>query len=52
LFAELLALAGSGGAKSILQAHAEDVDRIAWPDGAFDIDTQGDYDKLVADDLD
>jgi len=52
LFAELLALKGAGGAKVILQAHAKDLDRVAWPDGAFDIDTPGDYEKLVANGLD
>jgi molybdenum cofactor cytidylyltransferase len=52
LFAELLALNGVGGAKVILQAHTKDVDRVAWPDGAFDIDTPGDYEKLVARGLD
>jgi len=51
LFAELLVLRGACGARTVLQARAEEVDRVAWPDGALDIDTQKDYDKLVANDL-
>ncbi len=38
LFAELCALPGPGGAKSVLQAHPNDLLRLPWPDGAVDVD--------------
>jgi molybdenum cofactor cytidylyltransferase len=46
LFAELLKLPNSQGAKSVLQCHAADVVRLVWPDGAADIDTPEDHDGL------
>lgn len=41
-FAELARLAGPGGAKSVLQAQADEVVRFPWPDGAVDIDREED----------
>jgi molybdenum cofactor cytidylyltransferase len=38
LFPELLALPGTTGAKPVLEAHPTEVVRLAWPDGAEDID--------------
>ncbi len=38
LFAELCALPGPGGAKSVLQAHPNELLRLPWPDGAVDVD--------------
>jgi len=46
LFPELLAVSGSIGAKPLLEAHAADVVRLPWPDGALDIDHPDDYVKL------
>lgn len=46
LFSELLKLSSSQGAKSVLEGHADDVARLAWPDGAVDVDTPEDYDGL------
>jgi len=42
LFGELLLLEGDTGAKRVLLAHKEDLVTLAWPDGAFDIDTARD----------
>ncbi len=38
LFPDLCALSGPGGAKSVLQAHHDDLLRFPWPDGAWDVD--------------
>ncbi len=38
LFAELCALEGPGGARSVLQAHPNELLRVPWPDGAVDVD--------------
>lgn len=37
-FAELLDLQGDRGARGILEAHADEVETIAWPEGEVDID--------------
>ena len=42
-FAELAGLSGTAGAKQVIQAHASDVRRVPFPDGAVDIDTWEDY---------
>jgi molybdenum cofactor cytidylyltransferase len=42
LFGELLRLHGNRGAKSVLAAHADELITIAWPDGAFDVDSAPD----------
>jgi len=36
------------GAKALLQKHAQEVTGISFPDGAFDIDTQADLDRLMS----
>ncbi len=46
MFAELLALDGDEGARSVIRAHREHVATVAVPDGAFDVDTPGDYARL------
>jgi molybdenum cofactor cytidylyltransferase len=46
-FDELLALQGNEGAKKILQKHPETVIEVPFPDGAFDIDTPEDYERLM-----
>ena len=42
LFPELLLLTGDRGAKSVLTTHGGDLITIAWPDGAFDVDSAPD----------
>ena len=46
LFAELCALPGPGGAKSVLQAHASELRRLPWPDGVVDVDRAEDIPSL------
>lgn len=48
LFEELLQLNGDIGARSILGQHTEMVEIIPFPQGAFDIDTEADYEQLKA----
>ncbi len=48
-FDALMSLQGEEGAKKILKANAEDVAVIEFPEGAIDIDTKEDYNKLVSD---
>lgn len=43
---ELCNLSPNGGAKGLIQNHADEVDAIKFPDGAVDIDTEDDYKKL------
>lgn len=45
-FPELLQLSGDTGAKQIIQNHSGDVASISFPDGAVDIDTPGDFQRL------
>jgi molybdenum cofactor cytidylyltransferase len=45
-FAELAALDGAEGAKRVIAAHTSDVGRMAFPQGASDIDTPEDYVQL------
>lgn len=45
-FEEILKMTGNDGAKRILQKHQEAVVEIPFPQGAFDVDTPDDYDRL------
>jgi len=45
-FDRLLLLNGPSGAKRIVQQHIHDVAEVAFPEGAFDIDTPEEYDSL------
>lgn len=47
-FAEIAALTGDRGAKSVILAHMHDVLRVAMPSAGFDIDTVQDYESIVA----
>lgn len=47
MFIELLQLTGDVGARSILKAHADNVEAIAFPEGAVDVDTDADYQNLL-----
>lgn len=47
-FAELLALAGDGGAGTWMRSHAEPVHRVRLPDASLDIDTAEDAARLAA----
>lgn len=47
LFAELAALDGDEGARKVLKAHAAEVITVALPEGADDIDTPADYQRIV-----
>ena len=47
LLPELAGLGGDRGAKQIIAAHAEEVYRIAFPEGAVDVDTMNDYQSLI-----
>jgi CTP:molybdopterin cytidylyltransferase MocA len=46
LFDELLSLGAEAGAKSIILRNRERVAQLAFPEGAIDIDTSGDWEKL------
>src|SRR5206468_342859 len=45
-FADLLALPADEGAKNVIAAHGERVVTISIPEGAMDIDTPDDYERL------
>jgi molybdenum cofactor cytidylyltransferase len=47
-FEELLALPDNSGAKSLIAARPDDVATIAFDDGAIDIDTPADFQRLIA----
>jgi len=47
LLPELAGLGGDRGAKQIIAAHSAEAYRIAFPEGAVDIDTMNDYQSLV-----
>jgi len=47
LFPQLLDLQGDMGAKKVIQQHIEEVASVAFPEGAFDIDTDAEYEELV-----
>lgn len=46
-FSELNRLNGSEGAKKIIYAHLDDMEKIDFPNGAIDIDTLEDYERLI-----
>lgn len=48
-FDELMSLAGDRGARSILDAHRDDMIEIAFEDAAMDIDTPADLDRVQPD---
>lgn len=48
-FAELLLLGDEQGAKVLLIARPQDVATVDFPDGAIDIDTPGDWERLASD---
>jgi len=48
LFPALLALAGSEGARQVIQDHRDQAIGIPFADGAVDIDTPADYARLVS----
>ena len=45
-YPELTTLRGDLGARDVLKRHADRVDAIAIPDGAFDVDTPADLERL------
>ncbi len=47
IFEELLQLKGDTGAKKLIQQHAADTTAVPFPEGAIDIDTMDDYEKLL-----
>ncbi len=47
-YAELAALTGDQGAKGIMVRHAADVERVHFPNGGLDIDTEQDCQRLRA----
>ncbi|UBF29286.1 nucleotidyltransferase family protein [Kovacikia minuta CCNUW1] len=47
LFPELLALNGDMGARKIIQRHPQNTLRISCPEGAIDIDTPAEYERLM-----
>jgi molybdenum cofactor cytidylyltransferase len=49
LFGELLALPDDSGAKPLIEAHLGEVAAVAFENGAIDIDTPADLDRLLAD---
>lgn len=46
-FKELFCLSGSEGAKKLLQKFKDDIAEISFEQGAIDIDTPSDYQKLI-----
>jgi molybdenum cofactor cytidylyltransferase len=46
LFPDLLNLSGAQGARQILQQHHRHIHKIDFPEGAIDIDTVADYERL------
>ncbi|WP_340102909.1 nucleotidyltransferase family protein [Rhodohalobacter sp. 8-1] len=48
LFPELMTLKGDTGAKKIMMQHHKNVQTIPFDNGAFDVDTKDDIDKLYA----
>lgn len=46
IFEELLQLRGDVGARSVIMQHTNDVEVIRFPEGAVDVDTEADYQKL------
>ena len=48
LFTELMQLTGQTGAKQVLQQHKLEMATIPFPEGAIDVDTPSDYERLQA----
>lgn len=46
-FSELRALDSKHGAKFLIEKHLSNVVRLPFPEGAFDVDTPEDYEKLL-----
>lgn len=46
LFTELMALGGDRGAKQVIAKHLGDVTHVPFPEGAIDIDTPQEYERL------
>jgi molybdenum cofactor cytidylyltransferase len=46
-FPELLTLTGDEGAKKLLRKHPQDVVTVSFEQGRIDIDTAGDYERLL-----
>ena len=47
LFPELLALESEHGAKYLIKKHRSETVSVSFPEGAFDIDTLADYERLL-----
>jgi molybdenum cofactor cytidylyltransferase len=47
LFEELKALSGDKGARPVLDRHEGDIATVPFGSGSMDIDTEGDYEKLL-----
>lgn len=47
LFSELVTLNASKGAKQVIKRHERDVFRVSWAEGAIDLDTPEDYERLI-----
>lgn len=47
IFPELLALNSKHGAKFLIETHLSNVVRVPFPEGAFDVDTPEDYERLI-----
>jgi molybdenum cofactor cytidylyltransferase len=48
LYAELISLKSSAGAKQVMLQHYSDVETIAFPEGAIDLDTPIDYQQFLS----
>jgi molybdenum cofactor cytidylyltransferase len=46
-FKELLMLSGDAGAKQLLKRYPDDVAAVPFPEGAIDIDTEEDFEKII-----
>jgi molybdenum cofactor cytidylyltransferase len=46
LFSELMALKSTEGAKKLIKKHIHEVFSVPFPEGAIDIDTPKDYERL------
>jgi molybdenum cofactor cytidylyltransferase len=46
LFAELSALRAGGGARQVIGSHPDDVATVCFPEGAVDVDTPQDYERV------
>jgi CTP:molybdopterin cytidylyltransferase MocA len=46
-FAELVALGGERGARSVLQRHLDRLIQLPLPEAAYDVDTREDLERIV-----